>query len=399
MRRRGLSAAFLFDAYRPIGLGSIGTLPRKPTASSIALATAKSFASPRGGPINWMPTGMPERVKPAGSDRAGSAVVVARKEKRSPVDIIWRPACRRLPLDIPARPASAPARPRRRRARRRSRGNSASGHRAAEHGSARRICATASESLPEAQYSRPAVRLKCLRTCSGERPVPAPYTPWRAASSRRSRRVPGEGRGRLLRPLRLLRSAFASAAAHDLLDLVLDRGRGRPGGAHRRCVPSAWRRLTASWEGLAAAPLPVKASGADRSRPSRREKGRCPITVRAIGPCTLSMEKPSGRAALPAGAARRRPQADDPAIGGRRAQRPPMSEPGLRALPWQCRGRAAREEPPARSTFPRIVGHAEDVVEGIGAGAHHRRVGLADSPHDAATRFKLFHPAGRSRRG
>ena len=63
-------------------MGSIGVcIP--PTTSSIARATAKTFASPLGGPISGKPTGNPLLVNPAGIEMAGSPAVVERNEKRS----------------------------------------------------------------------------------------------------------------------------------------------------------------------------------------------------------------------------------------------------------------------------------------------------------------------------
>ena len=63
-------------------MGSIGVCIL-PTASSIARATARTFASPLGGPISCNPTGKPLLVNPAGMEMAGSPVVVERNEKRS----------------------------------------------------------------------------------------------------------------------------------------------------------------------------------------------------------------------------------------------------------------------------------------------------------------------------
>ena len=63
-------------------MGSIGVcIP--PTASSIARAAAKTFASPLGGPISCKPTGNPLLENPAGIEMAGSPAVVERNEKRS----------------------------------------------------------------------------------------------------------------------------------------------------------------------------------------------------------------------------------------------------------------------------------------------------------------------------
>ncbi len=58
-------------------MGSIGVCIT-PMASSIARATAKTFASPLGGPISCKPTGNPLLVNPAGTEMAGSPAVVER---------------------------------------------------------------------------------------------------------------------------------------------------------------------------------------------------------------------------------------------------------------------------------------------------------------------------------